>query len=239
MTRRPWRHAILPGLLALIAAAGLWRVFVPADLAVGLGAGAAVGALCGWLLAGRLGSSRRRDVGWSVARAVLAAIAFAGGLALLTGDALAITTVADQLATLLSIGLPADGLADLVVIPYVCTALAVGRLGGGRAVGPAPARRGGGGARAARHVAARRPGRRALAGAGGLLCRPDVLAPGHVAVRLFRARTTRRHVDRDPAQPAVVASGGDGGPGRRAGPRRRWRCPSPARSTSGGSCRPP
>ncbi len=107
-------------LLAACSGLALWRAFVPGDLVLGLSTGVLAGTLAGWLaarpFAGAVGGS---------ARVVVALTALAAGLVVVTGDVRSLADVPTQFATFLSIGLPADGLEDLAVVPYVVTSTTV------------------------------------------------------------------------------------------------------------------
>lgn len=117
---RPLRHAVGPVALAAIAGLALWRAFVPGDLALGLIVGVMAGTLSGWLLARPFGGAAG-----VTARVVLASAGLGAGLVVVTRDVGALTAVPNHFSTYLSIGLPADGLDDLAVVPYVATSVAV------------------------------------------------------------------------------------------------------------------
>lgn len=122
---RPLLHALGPVCLAALAGLALWRAFVPGDLALGVIAGVVAGTLAGWVVVRPLHGAA------GVAARVVGAVASLGaGLVAVTRDLGSLTAVPQHFSTFLSIGLPADGLADLAVVPYVVTAATVALVTG-------------------------------------------------------------------------------------------------------------
>lgn len=120
MTSRPLVHAVGPVALAALAGLALWRAFVPADLLLGVIVGVVAATPAAWLLARPFGGAA------GVAAGTLLGVACLGaGLVAVTSDLGSLAGVPQHFSTFLSIGLPADGLDDLAVVPYVVTSLTV------------------------------------------------------------------------------------------------------------------
>ena len=114
---RPIRWAIAPALLVAASALVFHRAFSPVDLAM-----ATVTAVVVGLLAGAAIATRRIPV---VAGVLAAVVAFAAGTAVLAGGVPSVTVVPDAFALFLTVGLPATGLRDLLLVPYTVAAVAM------------------------------------------------------------------------------------------------------------------
>ena len=117
---RPLHSVAAPLLLAAVAGLGLWRAMDSSPLATGIAGGAVAGLLAGIGMAwpSHASSSGRRVAGAAL-RLVLAVLIALAGLIVMTADVGIVSRLGTAVVTFLSIDLPAAGLSDLAVVPYV------------------------------------------------------------------------------------------------------------------------
>ena len=117
---RPLHSVAAPLVLAAVAGLGLWRAMDSSPLATGIAGGAVAGLLAGIGMAwpSHASSSGRRVAGAAL-RLVLAVLIALAGLIVMTADVGIVSRLGTAVVTFLSIDLPAAGLSDLAVVPYV------------------------------------------------------------------------------------------------------------------------
>lgn len=111
------RSLVVPALVVVAALAVFHRAFAPVDLALAMATASLAGAGAGLALG-------VRRLPWPPG-VVVAGAALAAGAAALGGRVAAVTAVPDAYALFLTVGLPATGLRDLLLVPYSLGALGV------------------------------------------------------------------------------------------------------------------
>lgn len=114
---RSSRWSLAPALLAAASTLVFHRAFAPVDLAMVTATALVVGGVGGVAIA-----TRRIPVPVGVAVAV---VAFAAGTAALVTGVPSAAAVPDAFALFLTVGLPATGLRDLLLVPYTVAVLAM------------------------------------------------------------------------------------------------------------------
>lgn len=112
------RTLVLPALLTALALGVFHRAYAAVDLALTAAAAIVLGAGAGLVLA-----SRR--VPWPAAILVLAAAVVGGGVAV-SGSGPSVELVPDAFLLFLTVGLPAGGLRELLIVPLTCGVVAMG-----------------------------------------------------------------------------------------------------------------
>ncbi len=117
---RPLPSVLAPLALAAVAGLALWRAMADAPLVAGIAGGAIAGLVAGLVLAWpiRSADSLGRAAG-RLLKVVLAVVIALVGLVVLTADIGILTRLGTAVITFLSIDLPAAGLDDLAVVPYI------------------------------------------------------------------------------------------------------------------------
>lgn len=125
---RPWHSVIAPLALAAIAGLTLWRTLAAETVVRGVGAGVVAGLLAGIVLTVRLPLRPGSEPGTAgaaaiaVARFLVAAGLLVAGAAIAAGAPRVVSRVGTTLATYLSVDLPALGLDELAMVPYLVVA---------------------------------------------------------------------------------------------------------------------
>lgn len=109
--RRFLRVGVVPAGLMLATAAMFHRAFSGVDLARAAAAGLVMGGLAGWMMS-------RRRVPWPLG-AVGVVVAFVGGVTVVAEGIFRPDLLPDALLVFLTVGLPARGLGELAVVPFV------------------------------------------------------------------------------------------------------------------------
>ncbi len=117
---RPLSSIVAPLVLAAVAGLALWRAMDDSPLAAGIVGGVVAGFVGGLVLAWPNRSSDAMRRFWArVLKVALAVVVALAGLVVITADVGILSRLGTAVVTFLSIDLPAAGLDDLAVVPYV------------------------------------------------------------------------------------------------------------------------